>query len=176
MLLIKFNLYSIIIMGGYNMKKFLKKVKRFILKNKLLSVLIGLLVLILIFGLVVIKIFIFPNYSSSKYGDRLEGIENVKLDDSRFNDIKNGFESKSGFTIEKFRLSGRIVNIYITAGDIKKDDVKSLALNLVNSFSEEEIKFYDFQVFVNGEGEDYPIIGYKNKNSEGLHWNNEGGN
>ena len=45
MLLIKFNLYSIIIMGGYNMKKFLKKVKRFILKNKLLSVLIGLLVL-----------------------------------------------------------------------------------------------------------------------------------
>lgn len=158
------------------MKKFLKKLKKFIIKNKMLSILLGILILILIFGLVFIKMFIFPSYGVSKYGNRLEGIENVKLDDSRFNDIKNGFEAKSGFTIDKFRLSGRIVNIYITAGDIKKDDVKSEALRLVSSFSEDEIKFYDFQVFVTGESEDYPIIGYKNKNSEGLHWNYEGGN
>lgn len=158
------------------MKKFLKKLKKFIIKNKMLSILLGILILILIFGLVFIKMFIFPSYGVSKYGNRLDGIENVKLDDSRFNDIKNGFEAKSGFTIDKFRLSGRIVNIYITAGDIKKDDVKSEALRLVSSFSEDEIKFYDFQVFVTGESEDYPIIGYKNKNSEGLHWNYEGGN
>ena len=158
------------------MKKFIKKLKKFIIKNKLLSVLLGILILIFIFGLVIIKMFIFPSYGVSKYGDRLEGIENVKLNDSRFNDIKDGFDSKSGFNIDKFRLSGRIVNIYINAGDIKKDEVKSEALRLVNSFSEEEIKFYDFQVFVTGEGEEYPIIGYKNKNSEGLHWNYEGGN
>ena len=158
------------------MKKFLKKLKKFILKNKILSILIGILILILILGLVFIKMFIFPSYGVSKYGNRLEGIENVKLDDSRFSDIKNGFEAKSGFTIDKFRLSGRIVNIYITAGDIKKDEVKSEALRLVSSFSDDEIKFYDFQVFVTGESEDYPIIGYKNKNSEGLHWNYEGGN
>lgn len=158
------------------MKKFIKKLKKFVIKNKLLSVLLGVLILIFIFGLVIIKMFIFPSYGVSKYGDRLEGIENVKLNDSRFNDIKDGFDSKSGFNIDKFRLSGRIVNIYINAGDIKKDEVKSEALRLVNSFSEDEIKFYDFQVFVTGEGEEYPIIGYKNKNSEGLHWNYEGGN
>lgn len=158
------------------MRKFLKKIKKFILKNKLLSILIGLVLLIFIFGLIVIKILIFPSYSVSKYGNRLDGIQDVKLDDSRFNDIKNNFEAKSGFTVDKFRLSGRIVNIFINVDNISKDEVKSEALKLVNSFSEDEIKFYDFQVFVNGSDEGYPIIGYKNKNSEGLHWNYEGGN
>ena len=158
------------------MKKFLKKLKRFVLKNKLLTVLIGLIVLILIFGLIIIKILVFPSYSVSNYGNRLDGIQDVKLDDSRFSEIKKSFEAKEGFTIDKFRLSGRIVNIYITAGDIKKDDVKAEALKLVSSFSEDEIKFYDFQIFVSGTDESYPIIGYKNKNSEGLHWNYEGGN
>jgi hypothetical protein len=142
----------------------------------MLSILLGIIILLFIFGLVLIKIFIFPSYGVSKYGNTLDGIENVKLDNSRFDDIKNGFEAKSGFNIDGFRLSGRIVNIYIKAGDIKKDEVKSEALKLVSSFSEDEIKFYDFQVFVTGESEEYPIIGYKNKNSEGLHWNNEGGN
>ena len=158
------------------MKKFLKKVKRFVLKNKLLTVLIGLILLIMISGLVVIKLWLFPNSGGSKYGNRLDGIENVKLTDSRFDEIKKSFESKSGFDITGFRLSGRIVNIYISAGQISKDDVKSESLKLVNSFSEDEIKFYDFQVFVTGNDESYPIIGYKNKNSEGLHWNYEGGN
>ena len=158
------------------MKKFLKKVKRFVMKNKLLTVLIALILLIMISGLIVIKLWLFPNSGGNKYGNRLDGIENVKLDNSRFDEIKNGFEAKSGFTIDKFRVSGRIVNIFITAGDIKKDDVKAEALKLVSSFSEDEIKFYDFQVFVNGSDESYPIIGYKNKNSEGLHWNYEGGN
>lgn len=158
------------------MKKFLKKVKKFILKNKLLSVLIGLLAIILIFGLITIKVLIFPSYHVSKYGSRLDGIENVKINDSRFNEVKNSFSSKEGFNITGYRISGRIVNIYVNVGNISKDDVKSETYNFVKSFSEDEIKFYDFQVFVTGDSDDYPIIGYKNKNSEELLWNNEGGN
>lgn len=157
------------------MKKFLSRLKKFILKNKLLSVLLILFILILILGLVAIKVLIFPSYSVSKYGDRLENIESVKLDNTRFDEIKNSFESVDGFTIDKFRLSGRIVNIYIVASEsISVDKVKSSALTLVNSFSEDELSYYDFQVFVTGSNDNYPMIGYKNKNSEGLYWNYEG--
>ncbi len=150
------------------MKKFLKKLKKFIIKNKVLSILLGVLILIFIFGLVLIKIFIFPSYGVSKYGNRLDGIENVKLDNSRFDEIKKGFEAKSGFSIDGFRLSGRIVNIYIKAGDIKKDEVKSEALKLINSFSEDEVKFYDFQVWVTFDEDKDPILLYKNKNSDNF--------
>lgn len=158
------------------MKDFFEKLKKFILKNKLLSILLLLFILIFILMLVLIKVFIFPSYKVSNYGNRLDGIENVKLNDSRFNDIKNGFDSVEGFTINNFRLSGKIVNIFISASDsIGLDKVKSSSLKLVKSFSEDELKYYDFQVFVTGSNKDvYPMIGYKNKNSDDLYWNYEG--
>ena len=176
-MLIKFYLYSIINVGEFRMKKFLKKLKNFIVKNKLLSVLIGLFILIFILLLVAIKMLVFPSYSVSKYGNRLDGIENVKLDDSRFNDVKSKFDAKEGFTVNKFRLSGRIVNIFISVGEnIGFGDVKSECMRLVSSFTEDEVKFYDFQVFVTGSGDKYPMVGYKHRDSEGLSWNYEGEN
>lgn len=159
------------------MKKFFNKMKRFVIKNKLLSILISLFILIFIFFIVIVKIFIFPSYSVDKYGNRLEGIENVIINDNRFGEIKNDFDSKDGFTIDKFRLSGKIVNIYIVVtNDMKVSDVKSEALKLINCFNEDELAYYDFQVFVTSSSDSdiYPIIGYKNKNSEGLYWNYEG--
>ncbi len=159
------------------MKKFLKKVKKFVLRNKLLSILLGLLVLILIFGLIVIKILIFPHYKVSKFGDRLDGIEAVKLDNSRFNDIKNSFEGNENISLDSFRLSGKIVNVNISIkGDYKKEDIRIKSMEIINKFSEDERKFYDFQVLVTFDDDRDPMMGYKNKNSESLEWDREGGN
>lgn len=161
------------------MKKFLKNLKKFILNNKLLSILLFLLILIIILMLVAIKVFIFPSYKVNKYGNRLDGIDDVKLTETRVNEVKDKFETTDGLTIDKFRLSGKIVNVYVKVnGDISIDKVKSSCLKFVSSFSEEELKFYDFQVFVTGpdDNSSYPMIGYKNKNSEGMDWNYEGGN
>ena len=159
------------------MKKFLSKLKSFILKNKLLSILLFLLILILILGIVMIKVIVFPNYKVSNYGNRLEGIDSVKLDDSRFNEIKSSFESSS-LTINSFRLSGKIVNVAVVANEgVDVNHAKSSCSKILEGFSEDELKFYDIQIFVTSADKDsdgYPIIGYKNKNSEGLHWNYEG--
>lgn len=157
------------------MKKFLKKMKRFILNNKLLSILILLFFLIIVLGLVMVKILIFPSYKQSKYGNRLDGIEDVKLDDSRFNEIKEKFGTVDGYNIKNIRVSGKIVEIIVSVDDsISVHKAKSHSSKLVECFSEDELKFYDFQVFVTGEGDNYPIIGYKSIKSEGLSWNFEG--
>ncbi len=153
----------------------MKKLKSFILKNKLLSILLILFILILILMLVAVKVLIFPSYKVSKYGNRLDGIDSVKLDNTKFDKVKSDFESVEGFSIDGFRLSGKIVNIYISVNaDISVDKVKSNSLKLIQKFSEDELKYYDFQVFVTGDDDKYPMIGYKNKNSEGLYWNYEG--
>lgn len=159
------------------MKSFLVKLKKFVMKNKLLSILIVLIFLIIILGLIGIKILIFPNYSVSKYGHRLDNIEKVKLDDSRFNEIKGGFEAADGISIKSFRLSGKIVNITIDVENGKGIDshkVKSTASKLLEKFSEDELKYYDFQVFVSGNDDISPMIGYKSTNSLELSWNYEG--
>lgn len=159
------------------MKNRFKKLFISIKKNKLLTVLIILIALIIILCIVAIKVLIFPSYKVDKYGDRLNNIESVYLSDTRFEEVKNNFEEVSGFEISKFKLSGKIVNIYISAGtDVDVTTVKSSADKLVSGFNEEELNYYDFQVFVIGEDDTkYPMIGYKNKNSEGLYWNYEGG-
>ena len=150
------------------MEKFLKKLKRFVMKNKLLTILIALILLIMIFGIIVIKLWLFPHSKGTKYGNRLDGIENVELTNSRLEEIKNSFEAKPGFEIKSFRVSGKIVNINVTAGDISNDDIKAEATRFVKSFSDDEIKFYDFQVWITFDGDKDPIILYKNKNSDNL--------
>lgn len=157
------------------MKNFLKKIKKFILKNKLLSVLLMMFILIFILIIIAVKVFIFPSYGS-KYGNRLSGIDAVKLDKERFNTLKNSFDSSESFSLKDFRLSGKIVNFYVNVdGTIDISEVKKKAMEVINLFSEDEINYYDFQVFITctSESDNYPIIGYK-KASEGLHWVNEG--
>ena len=115
------------------MKKFLRKLISFVKKNKLLSILLFLFILIIVLGLVAIKVLIFPSYKVSKYGNRLDGIDNVKLTETRVDEVKNAFETVDGFTIDRFRLSGKIVNIYIKVnGDISIDKVKSSSMKLVS--------------------------------------------
>lgn len=159
------------------MKSFLIKLKKFVMKNKLLSILILLILLIVILGLIGIKILVFPSYSVSKYGHRLDGIESVKIDDSRFDEIKNSFEAIDGISIKSIRLSGKIVNIILDVQNGKGIDshkIKSDSSKLLEKFSEEELKYYDFQIFVSGNDDVSTMIGYKSTNSEKLNWNYEG--
>ena len=157
-------------------RKQVNKFLNFIKKNITLSILLLIFILIFILGLVAIKVIIFPSYSTDKYGDRLENIDTVKLTDSRFEEIKTSIESVDGFNIKKFEVSGKIVNIYVDVVDFDVKVSKERAQEIISKFSEEELKYYDFQVFITGNSDSYPVIGYKNKNSESLHWNYEGEN
>ena len=71
-------------------------------------------------------------------------------------------------------------NLVQALGNLKEksklDGYEQFIGDNIIKFSEDERKFYDFQVFVTFDGDRDPIIGYKNKNSEGLEWNHEGGN
>lgn len=157
------------------MKKKSNNFLRMIKKNKLLTLLIVLFVLVIILGLVAIKVLIFPSYNTSKYGNRLDNINNVKINDDRFSEVKNSFTALDGINIKNYRLSGRIVNIYIEVNNVDVNLAKENINEFIKTFNEDEIKYYDFQVFVAtvGDSQRY-FMGYKNKNSEGLIWNCEG--
>ena len=40
-------------------------------------------------------------------------------------------------------------------------------------FTEDEIKFYDFQFFIKNEDANYNLIGYKNKKNQEISWVND---
>ena len=152
------------------------EVMKFIKEHKFYFIGGAVLLLVIVVGIFAFSNIIFPNSGESVYGDRLGGIENVKIESDLITRIEQEFKEKEQVNEISYRLSGRIMNFMI---DVKKDtkleDAQSLAEELLTYFSEEEQKFYDIQVYLTckeaEESEVYPMIGYKHKTSDVFQWN-----
>ena len=130
-----------------------------------------ILLIILVGGLLFLKEMIFSNDAKVIYGNRLDGIEKVKITDETKNNIKEGL--KEGSSKVTVRLSGRIVYIIITvAKDTTLETAKNLGVKSLEYFSDEEKAYYDIQIMVESEEENsqYPIIGYKHHTKAAISW------
>ena len=133
------------------------------------SLVIGLIIIVLL-----VKIYnnLFPN-SGSK---RLEGIENYNLTSEEVNAVKekiNELENIESIDVHTNDELTKIITIFITLKeDIDLEKVKSKLDEVIPLFSEDNLKFYDIQVFVksNEESDVYPQIGYKHKTSSNFAW------
>lgn len=136
----------------------------FIKKNKYTSIVILIFVLLAVLGAFIIKIF-FSSGNLATYGDRLEDIENYKIDSEQSNKLKKELKALDNVTDVSYDLKGKIVNVLITVSkDTKVADAKKLADSVLTYFEDDQIKYYDYQVFISSEDEtnkSYPIIGYK---------------
>lgn len=142
----------------------------FIKKNKLTIIIIALF-LLLVFAAVQVKNIFFSS-DSAVYGNRLEGIEKVKISNNTIDQVKSSF-TEDGISKTTVRISGRTVEIILTVNsDVSLDTAKSYGDKALGPFSEEEKKYYDFQIFVKkeNESENFPIIGYKQKGKESITW------
>lgn len=134
------------------------------------------LIVIIVFGVFFIKMWFEEN--EDVYGDRLKGIEKVELSDGYIKDI---FEliKKDRTYVENvsYSLEGKLLSfiVEVTNGtDVELS--KTLVTSITDNLKEEELAFYDIQVYIKEkeEKEDsrYPIIGYKHKTSEVFVWSN----
>lgn len=166
-----------------------EKLKK-MLKNKKFMI-VAILILIGIICLILLKGFFYPNGSVSVYGNRLDGIKNIEFSKSNQDEIIKSIESNEKVDSAKMNIHGKIVNIIF---DVKKDtsvdDAKNIANESLNNFSDEVKGFYDIQFIITMDDEEgtkeqvtdddgqtkevvtklFPIMGYKNSNSEGLVW------
>lgn len=148
----------------------------FIKKHKFYIIGGIIFVIIMAFAIYGVCELVLPNSGKNIYGNRLEGIEAVKVSDDTVRRIKQELEDSEKVNTVTYHLSGRILNFSI---DVKKDTdlitSVSFADKLLEFLSEEQKKYFDIQVFlVCSEDEEstlYPYIGYKHKNSTGYKWN-----
>lgn len=146
---------------------------KFIKKHK--SLIIALIIFILVFILFLgIYRFFFPNEESAIYGDRLEGIKEVALTDKDKTKIEDALKEISNTT--KVRTQGRIIEVSISLKDeVNRDSAKENSKKILEQLSENQIKYFDIQVFIKKEGKtedaaQFPIIGYKHHTLEGFTW------
>ena len=152
----------------------MKKVWNFIVDNRIYIVLV-LFVVFCGFVFVTMKAYLDPEDELAVYGNRLDGIENVEITDKKEKEVIDFIKEDENITDASIRIQGKIINIIIKAKD-KKNTIEKMeekGTKIIEKFSEEEIKFYDFQFFIKNEEANYNLMGYKNKKSEEISWVND---
>lgn len=150
----------------------MKKIK----ENKVLLVLA--IILVICFGLILFVLFkyFYVGDNSSKYGDRLDGIESHEIHKELENEIKELYKD-SKLSLKDVKTRGKIIYVTFELSEvIKVDDSKNLVLKSLEKFSDDEKSYYDIQFIVICDSEEstetplYPIMGYKNSSSTGVVW------
>ena len=148
---------------------------KFLKNNKKLTIVLTV-VLFLLFMFLIYKI-LFGGNGNGVYGNRLKGIDNVKISKNTEEKLIKELEAHDEVEKVSYKLKGRIINVILTVNDeTSLDRGKEIANEVLNYFDDDEKEYYDFQVFLNSSNdssETYPKIGYKNNTSEGFVWKQE---
>ena len=149
----------------------------FIRKNKFVIIAIGVFLILVVLVFQIATMF-FPEEGTALYGDRLDGIEEVELSNSKLTKIESNLKSDGAVKEADVSVAGKIVEVIITVqDDTSVDTAKALNTKVLDSLSNKEKKFYDIQIFVkkDSEASDFPIIGYKHHAKDTFSWTKDRG-
>ena len=144
----------------------------FIRKNKFVIIAIGVFLILVILAFQVVNMF-FPEEGKALYGNRLDGIEEVEITDSKKEQIENSLKEDAITKEASVSVAGKIIEVIVTVqDDTTKDAAKALTTRVLDSLEDDEKSFYDVQIFIkkDTEASDFPIIGYKHQNKDGFSW------
>ena len=158
------------------MKKILNKIKESWNDNRVLFVLMTILIICLILIAIVVADY-FLGSTKDKYGDRLEGIDKVKITDKQVDEFEDKITSDE--SIEKCHIdkSGKTIYINIKFNNtISLADAEAKALATLDLFEEKYQKYYDIHYTLVQDKSDgnagFIIMGAHNASGSGLVWNN----
>ena len=148
---------------------------KFIKKHKIEFIALFTIIIICILGYFAVKPLL--GNDSNKYGNRLDGIENVKITDEQVKKLTSEMEENKDVKSIKYDLQGRLIYIILEVSNETAVDVsKGYANKILNYFDDEQKTYYDMQVIIKSdskESEVYPIIGAKHKTSTSFIWDNK---
>ena len=114
----------------------------------------------------------FSSKGAAAYGNRLDGIEKVKISAQKFESIEESLENEGAIAKATVELKGRLLNVIIVLeDDTTKDTAKIFPGKVVEQLTEKQNKYYDIQVFLQKKNEDdasFPIIAYKHHQKDGF--------
>ena len=155
----------------------MKKMKKIWQENSVLIVL-GIILIACLVAISVVVVTYFVGDSSSKYGDRLEEIEDYPFDSDMQDEIIAQIKENEIVEDVTMRVSGKIIYVNITfVPATTLVEGQSVALASLEFFSEDTLSFYDLEYMIEAEATDdaegFQLIGAKNvSGTGGIVWNN----
>ena len=118
---------------------------KFIKKNKYTIIVVLCFVFLVFIGAKAMDLF-FPNTGKAIYGNRLDGIEEVKIKNSKMDQILGSMKEDAMISKIEEETKGRLVNFIITVNDdVNTTDAKTIADKVITSFSEKQKSIMTFR-------------------------------
>jgi len=152
------------------MKKIFNNIWNLIKRHKLLTVICSLAIILII--IMTVTLFSFFVGGNDKYGNRLDGIEEVKITSKEKKEVTSTIEEYEEVSNASVRVQGKIIYINIKFKEgTKLDKAKEIANKSLENIDEEQLKFYDLGYFLTSEDEDgFNITGTKNAKLDEISW------
>ncbi len=152
----------------------MKKLKTFYHNNRIYCILMGVSILCLALIAAAFVLYFVNQTKGDVYGNRLNGIESVIINDQHKNEIISFFTEQEIVEKTSLNIKGKIIyiNVYLKSG--KVEDAQSLAIKSLEKLTEDEKNFYDVNyTFVkenDKEDTTFPIMGYKKSDKTIISW------
>ena len=153
-----------------------KKLVSFYKRNRVYSLLMLVSIICVIAIMVGVILYFLGQTSKDKYGNRLEGIEKIKITDKKIKKLEKTITEGELVSDTSINIKGRLIYIDIELKSGKHTDAETIAQSTLELFSEKEKNFYDIQFIIENlskeEDENFPIMGYIKKGNSIIKWTN----
>ena len=134
-----------------------------------MSILVFISIILVILIIILASQLVFK--SSNPYGNRLDG--KVEISESNLNKFENKMLEESKVSKAEVYIKGKVINfIYKTEEKENFDLIIKNMDEVLDKLSKKEQEFYDVQIFIEGQSEKLPIIGYKSNTADSITWTN----
>lgn len=154
----------------------MKKFKEFYKRNRVYSILMIVSLVCIVSILVGVIVYFVGQTTRDKYGNRLEGIDTVKITDTKRSEVINKIKENELVDSADIDIKGKLIYVNITLKTGKHADSEAICQTSLEAFSEDEKKFYDIQYIVSNKDsnieENFPVMGYIKAGNSVIKWTN----
>ncbi len=147
----------------------MKKIKNLWDNNRVMFVLTLIVIVCLILMSVVIVRYFVGN-GTSNYGDRLESIEKIPLEESDKTTIINKLKEQENVSEVNIHTQGKIIYIRVTFKNVTADRAKEIASQSLEVINDKYLKNYDIHYTLTSDATDdatgFIVMGTKNIGEE----------
>ena len=154
----------------------LKKFKEFYKRNRVYSILMLISLVCIVSILLGVIVYFIGQTSKDKYGNRLDGIENVQIKKDKISEIENKITENELVSSTNIDIRGKLIYVDIVLKTGKHTDSEAIAQASLELFTKEEKEFYDIQYIVENSDkeitENFPVMGYIKAGNSVIKWTN----
>lgn len=154
----------------------MKKIKEFYKRNRVYSILMIVSLVCIVSILVGVIIYFIGQTTKDKYGNRLDGIESVKISNNKKSELINKISENELVDNVDIDIKGKLIYVNITLKTGKHTDSEAICQTSLDTLTEDEKKFYDIQYIVSNKDknieENFPVMGYIKAGNSVIKWTN----